>query len=708
MCPLNAFSFVVPPGISFPTQVVARELPVIFQSAPRGSSIGTRTLLSSRFAKLTTLVRSSSAEVASTSTPSTTTMSPPDVRLVNLRQEMEKAGIRALIIPSEDPHMSEYAPSHHERRAWISHFTGSAGTVVVTLDEALLWTDGRYFLQASTELGPDWTLMKHGTDGCPEIHEWLADNLPEDAAVGVDPFNHTIASGRTLLSHLEKKGKSLVSLPTNPVDVVWSDQPALPLDTLRIHPANWAGETVSEKLTRMRAEGEKKGAEALLVTDLSEVAWLLNLRGNDVDFNPVFVAYAIVTAEGATVYLDRRKLTPAVQQHLQQGGVEVKPYDTITQDVEALAASGKKIMADPAKASMALEQAARKGYERYATNGEPSASKKQKTTTTTTTTTTSSAAPVFVEGPSPVTAAKALKNEREKAGMREAHERDGVALAQFWCWLEKTVVQEKRGVTEVELSEKLEGFRAAQAEFIEPSFPTIAGEGPNGAIIHYRPVVGPNNRTVTHESMLLLDSGGQYDCGTTDITRTHHFGTPTPYQREAYTRVLQGHIALDTLVFPEKVPGMAIDAFARAALWKAGLNYRHGTGHGVGAALNVHEGPMGIAPRWGNTTGLKADMIVSNEPGFYEDNGFGIRIENLALIKEKETTHQFGGDKYLGFEYITLCPIQTKMMDTTIMSQEEVDWVNQYHKTVWERISPRLQDPETQQWLKDNTKPIRK
>ncbi|CAG9464398.1 unnamed protein product [Pedinophyceae sp. YPF-701] len=624
-----------------------------------------------------------------------------DAKVASLRKEMAAAGVAAYIIPSEDPHMSEYAPAAHERRSYISNFTGSAGTAVVTTEKALLWTDGRYFLQASEELGPDWTLMKAGTQGCPEIAEYLATELPAGAKVGVDPFLSTLSGARKLKAALEAKGKELLPVFAggNLVDKVWgSDQPKLPETPLRVHSPEWAGETAAEKVARMQTAAKAAGASALLVTALDEVAWLFNLRGSDVDFNPVFVSYAIVSEDGAALYVNEKKITPEVAAYLKDAGVSVKPYEAVLTDLTQLGKAGVKVMADPTKASLALEAAVLEGVAAR----EPAAKKARANGGGV-----QAAAPpgqAFVEGDSPVAAAKALKNPVEVQGMREAHLRDGAALAQFFAWLEAEVAS-GREVSEVEISDVLKGFRAKQPGFFEPSFPTIAGEGPNGAIIHYRPVEGPNNRKVGKNSMLLLDSGGQYDCGTTDITRTTHFGEPTPFQRQAYTAVLKGHIALDLARFPENVPGLALDAFARSALWQLGLNYRHGTGHGVGAALNVHEGPQSISPRWFNTTGLKETMIVSNEPGFYEDGGFGVRIENLALIKNAETEHNFGGDKYLGFEYLTMCPISTKLMDLKLLTKAEVDWVNNYHKAVREAISPRVEGA-AKEWLIKNTEPI--
>ncbi|CAL8465329.1 g4864 [Coccomyxa elongata] len=664
-----------------------------------------------------------------------------DERLEALRSEMAKSNVQAYIIPTEDPHMSEYSTSDAERRHFISRFTGSAGTAVVTTDAALLWTDGRYFLQASQQLGPAWTLMKAGTSGCPEIPDWLAENLQAGDAVGIDPFLHTVENARKLKEKLEGAGKKLQPIYGNLVDKVWGDaRPAAPSAPLRVHLLEHAGKSVSDKLTAVRAKMKEAKAKVLLLTALDEIAWLFNLRGSDVSYNPVFLSYATVSEAGAKLFVDEAKVTPAAADHLREASVEVEAYEDMLDEVRDLASHNDvPLWADPAKVSYAIHEAAMsrvslgaqfahatagelKEYYKATMNGKDGISSgsapepPQKRARRTMMTAKRNPLPekwaqeiqeykkkLFVEKPSPVAAAKAVKNPAELAGMREAHLRDSVALAQTLHHLEQEIAA-GRTLTEVDVDEFLTGRRAAQGGFIEPSFPTIAGSGPNGAIIHYRAQPDTCN-TVSGSQLLLVDSGGQYDCGTTDVTRTFHLGEPSKHQKVCFTRVLQGHIALDRAIFPTGTPGLALDTLARAPLWSMGLNYRHGTGHGVGAALNVHEGPQSISTRYTITYPLEAGMVVSNEPGYYEEGEFGIRIENLLVVKEADTPFRFGEQPYLAFERLTMCPLQRKMIDLDVMSASEVEWVNEYHKEVWDKVSPRLSG-DVLEWLRTNTAPL--
>ncbi|GAX82461.1 hypothetical protein CEUSTIGMA_g9888.t1 [Chlamydomonas eustigma] len=655
--------------------------------------------------------------IASSGTNAQATKAAADSRLADVRKCMGALdggkGVAAFIVPTEDPHMSEYSPSCFTRREFISRFTGTAGTAVITTDKALLWTDGRYYLQASQELGPEWTLMKAGSPGCPEIEDWLADNLQEGSRVGIDPFVHTLDSVKKLKGKLEPAGLHMVPLlhDINPVDQAWgSSRPELPQDAVRVHAMEWAGESVSDKLCRMRTKIQEAQADVLLVTMLDEVAWLYNLRGNDVECNPVFLSYAVVSVEGpAKLYVDAAKITQAVSDHLKSSGVEVVPYDSMMSDVISMVTAGKTLWVDPGKVSYAIIQAANEAAEEM--KGREISGRKRgrkhddHTAPYATQNGITKGKKAVLEMASPVVTAKALKNDAELAGMREAHLRDAVALCDFFAYLEDTVGAGLQ-LTEVQIDAELTARRAAQPGFVGLSFATIAGAGPNGAIIHYRAKEG-TCRTVDSSTLLLLDSGAQYECGTTDITRTLHLGSPSKREKMAYTRVLQGHIALDMAVFPEGTPGCALDTLARLPLWKEGLNYRHGTGHGVGAALNVHEGPQSISPRFHITTPLAARMICSNEPGYYEDGGFGIRIENLVVVKEVTTANRFGGLASLGFERLTMVPIQTKMMDKSLMTAEEVNWVNAYHEQVFKEVSPRLANiPRALEWLMVNTKPF--
>ena len=618
-------------------------------------------------------------------------------------KESENKQKRQSSFPNTLPPQSEYPPTCDARRDWLTGFTGSAGTAVVTADAAGLWTDGRYFLQAANQLSAHWTLMKSGTPGVPEPADWLATTLgPVGGRVGIDPWLHTIEAARKLESTLADAGASLHPLPDgNLVDAAWgAARPPPPSAPLRVHPAQWAGVSVADKLTTLRAGATRAGADAILVTSLDEVAWLLNVRGADVEFNPVAVAYVLVTAEAATLYCDAGKVGADVSSHLADAGVTLAPYDRIAADVAAVAASGGRLWADPSKVSAALAAAAADGAASTHNGGAPRAAKRAK------------AAPAppprtpkpLLEKPSPVAAAKAVKNEAELAGMDEAHARDGVALATALAAVDAAAAG-GRSLSEVEVDDLVTGARTARGGFIEPSFPTIAGVDANGAIIHYR--ADPATAASTHpDSLLLIDSGGQYECGTTDVTRTVCMGTPRPGIKDAFTRVLRGHIGLATAVFPEGTPGLALDTLARMPLWAAGLNYRHGTGHGVGAALNVHEGPQSISTRLHVHTPLEEGMIVSIEPGYYEDGQYGIRIENLVVIVRADTTHSFGGSKFFTFRPLTLAPLQTKLIDVAQLTDGELAWVNEYHAQVWDKISPRVQDEGVKAWLRKATVPL--
>jgi len=633
-----------------------------------------------------------------TEAPAATPATATDPKLVKLRELLASAelgtGVDALIVPSDDSHMSEYPPDCDARRSFISNFDGSAGTVVITAATAALWTDGRYFLQAETQLGPDWTLMKAGTAKVPEIHEWLISNLPENARVGIDPTCHTIEAAEKLSKQLAATGRSLIPLTSNPVDAVWgSARPAAPKAPLRIHALEWAGQTVAEKLEAARKEMATAGAGALAVTMLDEVAWLMNLRGGDVSYNPVFLSYALVTTDSAILFVDSDKIGAEVASHLTEAGVVVKPYEEAFNEVKNLASQGVKIWMDPTKASFAMKTVA---IEAAVANRKREENGNSKINSD----------KIVLEKPSIVTAAKAVKNEAELKGFYEAHARDGVALVKFFTWLEKTIASGKT-VTECQIDEELTARRAAQAGFVELSFPTIAGANSNGAIIHYR--AAPETCSVVDKTtLLLLDSGGQYDCGTTDITRTMHFGTPTEHQCSAFTAVLKGHIGLDVAIWPEGTPGCALDSLTRAPLWKLGLNYRHGTGHGVGAALNVHEGPQSISTRFWNTTPLLPNMVCSNEPGYYEDGAFGCRIENLFVIVPAETKNKFAGEYYT-CDRLTVCPLQKKMMVKKDLTQDEISWVDRYHEHVYKVLAPRLEAEgctEELEWLKNATTPL--
>ncbi|KAJ1417115.1 Peptidase M24 [Sesbania bispinosa] len=630
--------------------------------------------------------------------------SEPDPKLTSLRQLFSKPGVSidAYIIPSYDAHQSEFIAECYTRRAYISGFTGSAGTAVVTKDKAALWTDGRYFLQAEKQLNSSWILMRAGNPGVPTTSEWLNDVLAPGGRVGIDPFLFTSDAAEELKQVISKKNHELVYLyNSNLVDEVWKEsRPKPPNEPVRVHDLKYSGLDVASKLASLRSELAGAGSSAIVISMLDEIAWLLNLRGSDIPHSPVVYAYLIVEIDGAKLFIDDSKVTEEVSDHLKKANIEIKPYNSIISEIESLAARGAALWLDTSSVNAAIVNAYKAACDKYKWNRE---SKHKTRTKGFDGSIEHSDVPIAVHKVSPVSLAKAIKNEMELEGMKSCHLRDAAALAQFWDWLE-TEITKDRILTEVEVSDKLLEFRSKQAGFLDTSFETISASGPNGAIIHYKPE--PEScSNVDGNKLFLLDSGAQFVDGTTDTTRTVHFGKPTTREKECFTRVLQGHIALDLSVFPEGTPGFVLDAFARSFLWKVGLDYRHGTGHGVGAALNVHEGPQGISYRYGNLTPLVNGMVVSNEPGYYEDHAFGIRIENLLYVKSVETPNRFGGIQYLGFEKLTYVPIQIKLVDLSLLSAAEIDWLNNYHSLVWEKVSPLL-DGSARQWLWNNTRPI--
>mmetsp|Transcript_3447 Transcript_3447/g.8118 ORF Transcript_3447/g.8118 Transcript_3447/m.8118 type:complete len:777 (-) Transcript_3447:379-2709(-) len=604
----------------------------------------------------------------------------PEHNLGKLRAILKEKKLDAYIVPTADPHQSEYPPNCFARREFITGFTGSAGTAVITQDSACLWTDGRYFLQAADELSSAWILQKQGLKDTPTISKWLCQSLGPGSRVGIDPFLHTVREVEEFAKSFAENDIELVLESENLIDGIWESRPSVPRTEMRVHPPEWAGLGSPDKLKGIRMNMVDNSADALLVSRLDDVAWLLNVRGGDIESNPVTMAYAIVEPEGLKLFVDKHKVTDIVREKLQEVNAEIFDYAEVTAEIEKLANSGKSIMYDPNSISIALANAAKGSHH-------------------------------IIERNLPIDLEKAIKNDNELNGMIEAHLRDGAALAKWWAYLE-AVTKNGESIDEYVAGAELENFRAEQSGFIESSFPAIVGEGPNGAVIHYR-ASKKSARQIKAGSLLLVDSGGQYDCGTTDVTRVFHLGgddhQPTKFMREVFTRVLKGHIALDTSVWPEGTPGFVLDAYARRPLWEAGLNYLHGTGHGVGAALNVHEGPQSISPRFNNETPLKPGMIVSNEPAYYEDGSFGVRIENLLYVEKAATSNQFNGVQYLKFSKLTHCPIQAKMLEKSLLTDFEIEWINQYHRQVWDKISPRLSDePVAIDWLFENTQPIKR
>ncbi|KAF4467576.1 xaa-Pro aminopeptidase [Fusarium albosuccineum] len=575
------------------------------------------------------------------------------------------------------------------RREYISGFTGSAGCAVVTLETAALATDGRYFNQAESQLDSNWTLLKQGLQDVPTWQEWSAEQSSGGKSVGVDPSLISGSTAKNLAEKIRKNGGAeLVPIDGNLVDLVWGDErPARPSEQVIVQPDELAGESVSNKLTKLRQELEKKHSPGFLVSMLDEIAWLFNLRGNDIPYNPVFFSYAIVTHDAAKLYIDDSKLDDKCRSHLTANKVEIKPYDAILDGARELhAAVSEKDKSDSSaptgnflisnKGSWALKRAL---------GGDSSVD----------------------EIRSPIGDAKAIKSEAEIAGMRACHVRDGAALIQYFAWLQDQLVTKKATLDEVEAADKLEVLRSQKSDFVGLSFPTISSTGANAAIIHYGPERG-NCATIDPEAIYLCDSGAQYRDGTTDTTRTLHFGTPTDAEREAYTLVLKGHIALDQAIFPKGTTGFALDSLARQHLWKNGLDYRHGTGHGVGSFLNVHEGPIGIGTRVQFAeVALAPGNVLSNEPGYYEDGKYGIRIENVVVVKEVKTKHSFGDKPFLGFEHVTMVPYCRNLIDTKLLTSEEKEWFNAYNAEVWDKTQGYFEgDGVTLAWLKRETAKI--
>ncbi|KAI7867803.1 peptidase M24, structural domain-containing protein [Spinellus fusiger] len=596
-------------------------------------------------------------------------------RLQALRALMksEAYAVDAYYVPSEDAHISEYIASCDKRREWISGFSGSAGTAIVTHESACLFTDGRYFLQAETQLDSNWTLMKQGLPNIPTWREFLV-NLPEGSRIGVDPTLISAPEASQLGEELKAKGSCWVPIHTNLVDAAWGkDRPSPPKDLVFVHPIQFAGKSHQEKLRDLQTHINNKHAFGVIVSALDEIAWLFNLRGSDIECNPVFMSYALVTRTAATLYVDEAKLTEDVRQHLD--GIHVKPYASVFDDLNQLSKelSDTNVLLVNPKTTLAVEVA-------VGTNVREEAS--------------------FI------TQQKAIKNEAEQQGFRNCHVRDGAALTRYFAWLEQ---QLKEGVSldEVDAADRLEKFRSVQDLYVGLSFDTISSTGSNGAIIHYKPEK-PTCKTIDPKEIYLCDSGAQYRDGTTDVTRTYHFGQPTAFEKRCFTRVLQGHIAIDTAVFPKGTTGYLLDPLARAALWKDGLNYLHGTGHGVGSFLNVHEGPHGIGIHISyNRIPLAAGMTVSNEPGYYEDGKFGIRIENIIMVKEANTPHNFQNFGFLGFETLTFVPMGLNLIENDLLSPDEKNWLNAYHKQCFEKLSPLVADDAlATQWLKRETTPI--
>ena len=586
-------------------------------------------------------------------------------RIAALRAHIAQEQIQAFIIPSTDPHLSEYVAPHWQSREWISGFTGSAGTVVVTAKDAGLWTDSRYFLQAARQLeGTCITLYKEMLPETPNIPEFLSAHLQEGDCVGIDGKMFSAEEVEHLQKELKKSGIRIKSI-ADPIQLLWTDRPAMPLAPAFVYDTKYAGMSFTEKLPAVRQAMEAAGADSLLLSALDEIAWLLNIRGNDVHCNPVVVSYLLIEKDKVNYFVQPQKVTPELTEYFNINGISVHPYEEIGDYLNSF--NAHSILMNPAKTNYAIYSAIRPGC-------------------------------LIINGASPVALLKAIRNKQEIAGIHAAMQRDGVALVKFLKWLDEAVPAGKE--TEISVDKKLHTFRAAQPLYMGESFDTIAGYKEHGAIVHYE-ATPETDVTLKSEGFLLLDSGAQYLDGTTDITRTIALGPLTEEEKTDYTLILKGHIALAMAVFPEGTRGAQLDVLARMPIWKERMNYLHGTGHGVGHFLNVHEGPQSIRMNE-NPVALQPGMVTSNEPGVYKAGSHGIRTENLVLTVPAGEG-MFG--KYLKFETLTLCPICRKGIIKELLTAEEIGWLNDYHRTVYEKLSPDLNNDE-REWLKEACKAV--
>ncbi|KAA0073548.1 aminopeptidase P family protein [Tardiphaga sp. P9-11] len=588
-------------------------------------------------------------------------------RLAAFREELLRRKLTGFVIPRADQQQNEYVPPSDERLAWLTGFTGSAGMAIVLLQEAAVFVDGRYTLQAAKQVDVNAWSIQSLVEPPPET--WLADHLKPEDRLGFDPWLHTSAAAERLATACAKAGAELVAVDSNPLDSVWAERPAPPLGAVSIHPLNYAGVPEADKLAQIRGEMERLRVDALVLSDSHAVAWTFNIRGADVSHTPLPLSYALVPKHGRPqVFIDHRKLSNSARNHLEVSA-DVQERDALISALSELASSGASIALDNATAADALSRLI------TAAGGKP------------------------VRGNDPVALLKAVKNPIEIKGTQTAHRRDAVALARFLAWIDREAPKGK--LTEIDTVEALETFRRQTGALKDVSFPTIAGTGPNGAIVHYR-VTRKTNRRIALGDLLLIDSGAQYEDGTTDVTRTIAIGEPTDEMRDRFTRVLRGHIAIARAAFPDGTTGAQLDTLARQFLWHAGLDFAHGTGHGVGSYLSVHEGPARISKL--GTTPLKRGMILSNEPGYYKTDAFGIRIENLELVVE---AHIEGAEQPMNaFETLTLAPIDRRLINAHRISKRELKWINDYHARVRREVMPLLDDEATRSWLEAATEPL--
>ena len=585
-------------------------------------------------------------------------------RIEKLRQWMRTEHLGAVIIPSGDPHNSEYVADRWKGREWISGFDGSAGTAVVTMKRAALWTDSRYFIAAASQLsGTEYMLMKDGLPETPTIAEWLGQQLYDEREkeVAIDGTVVAAAAAEELKSELRRAGGLTLRTNADPLKHVWDNRPGIPDGVIAVHPMEYAGERSSEKIKRIRRALRERHADGMLVAALDDIAWTLNLRGNDVHCTPVFVAYLLIASQKVTLFVNGNKLTNEAREYLASEGVDTDEYENVA---KALRQYGEyNILMDRNEINCYLMRQAQCDV---------------------------------VEDESPIDGLKVVKNSTEIAGFREAMLRDGVAMVKFLRWIDTAVPQ--GGQTELSISRKLESLRREQKLYKGPSFDTIAAYAEHGAIVHYEPTEA-SDLSLLPKGLLLVDSGGQYLDGTTDITRTIALGPVTREEQVAYTAVLKAHIQLELLKFPEGASGTQLDAVARKELWKEGLNYLHGTGHGVGSYLSVHEGKHQIRMQW-KPAPMRAGMTVTDEPGVYVEGRFGVRIENTLIVVPYKTTEM---GTFLQFDSLTLCPIDLRPVIVEMLTTEERTWLNSYHKHVYDQLAPFL-DTEDRSWLAENTR----
>lgn len=591
-----------------------------------------------------------------------------ELRLARLRELMKREHLSAFIFPSTDAHQSEYVADHWRGREWISGFNGSAGTAVVTMKSAALWTDSRYFLAAEEQLeDTEYQLMRLKMEGTPTIAEWLGKELQDvqSPEVGLDGMVNSYNYVKDLSYSLRKLGGITLRTNLDPLEQIWENRPSLPANPVEIQPLEYAGETLASKVVRIRKSLRELHADGMLVSALDDIAWTLNLRGTDVHCNPVFVSYLLIESDKVSLFVDDNKLSPEVKQYLQDNQVSLYNYNKVEKCLKSY--SEYNILLDGDETSYYLWKTVK--------------------------------CQEIVAAASPIPAMKAVKNEAEIEGYRSAMLKDGVAMVKFLKWLKPAV--EAGGQTEISIDEKLTSLRAEQKLFRDISFDTIAGYAQHGAIVHYE-ATPETDVVLKPEGLILIDSGAQYQDGTTDITRTIALGPVSEEMKHIYTLVLKAHIQLELVKFPDGASGTQLDAVGRECMWREGYNFLHGTGHGVGSYLCVHEGPHQIRMEW-MPTPLRAGMTLTDEPGLYLAGKFGVRIENTVLISDYMST-EFG--KFLQIEPLTLCPIDTTPIDVDMLLTEEIDWLNAYHHSVYEKLSPFL-DEEEKIWLENATKPIK-